>query len=127
MGPRFHVLQVEVDHFLMGEAAPAVDLPEPGEARSNTEPGAGTAAGAAQATAAGLAIAAGGFIRDIFGAWAMSGALGPGMATPFAGYSFVYHVEIGLLFLTIVAIGPLVRIGRRTGTRAGFGLSEFPT
>ena len=83
--------------------------------------------GAAQATAAGLAIAAGGFIRDIFGAWAMSGALGPGMATPFAGYSFVYHVEIGLLFLTIVAVGPLVRIGRRTETRAEFGLSEFPT
>jgi BCD family chlorophyll transporter-like MFS transporter len=57
----------------------------------------------------------------------MSGALGSGMATPFAGYSFVYHIEIGLLLLTIIAIGPLVRVGLRSETRTEFGLSEFPT
>ncbi len=83
--------------------------------------------GAAQATATGAAILVGGTIRDVMGHYAMTGALGEGMATPFVGYSFVYHTEIGLLFLTIVAIGPLVRIGRRTATPPGFGLSEFPT
>ena len=86
--------------------------------------------GAAQATATGLAIAAGGAIRDVVGSVAMTGAFGEGLATPFVGYSFVYHLEIGLLFLTIIAIGPLVRVGPvRTPPRGAdaFGLSEFPT
>jgi MFS transporter, BCD family, chlorophyll transporter len=87
--------------------------------------------GAAQATATGLAIAGGGAIRDVVGHYAMSGAFGPGMATPFVGYSFVYHLEIGLLALTLVAIGPLVRTGPARSTTTpddrGFGLSEFPT
>jgi BCD family chlorophyll transporter-like MFS transporter len=87
--------------------------------------------GAAQATATGLAIAGGGAIRDVVGHYAMSGFFGPGMATPFVGYSFVYHLEIGLLALTLVAIGPLVRTGPARSTATpddrGFGLSEFPT
>lgn len=88
--------------------------------------------GAAQATATGIAILIGGLVCDIVGDLAMSGRFGAGMATPFAGYSFVYHIEIGLLFLTIIAIGPLVRSGHilSSDTRRdkdGFGLSEFPT
>ncbi len=83
--------------------------------------------GAAQATATGIAVALGGGLRDLFGAYAMQGAFGPGMATPFAGYSFVYHLEIGLLFLTIVVIGPLVRTRTLTTPAHSFGLSEFPT
>jgi BCD family chlorophyll transporter-like MFS transporter len=31
------------------------------------------------------------------------------MDTPFTGYSVVYHVEMLFLFITLVAIGPLVR------------------
>jgi len=83
--------------------------------------------GAAQATATGIAIALGGGLRDIVGHLAMQGSFGAGMATPFVGYSFVYHLEIGLLFLTIVAIGPLVRVRPATARTGSFGLSEFPT
>ena len=39
----------------------------------------------------------------------MSGRLGEALATPIAGYSFVYHLEIGLLFATLAVLGPLVR------------------
>ncbi|MCE8009707.1 MFS transporter [Aestuariivita sp.] len=87
--------------------------------------------GAAQATAAGIAIALGGTLRDWVGAVAMSGALGEGMAVPSAGYSFVYHVEIGLLFLTLVILGPLVRSPGRSQTQSSepirLGLADFPT
>ena len=70
--------------------------------------------GAVQASAAGTAVAAGGLIRDAVSALAVKGALGPGMATNSIGYSFVYHCEIGLLFATLIALGPLVRRARRT-------------
>ncbi len=72
-------------------------------------------------------MALGGGLRDLVGGYAMQGAFGAGMATPFAGYSFVYHLEIGLLFLTIIAIGPLVQARIATAKPASFGLSEFPT
>ena len=65
--------------------------------------------GAVQASAAGTAVAAGGLLRDTVSALAMKGALGPAMTDPAVGYSFVYHCEIGLLFATLVALGPLVR------------------
>lgn len=88
--------------------------------------------GAAQATGAGLAIALGGILRDVVDAIAMSGAWGAGLATPATGYSFVYHLEIGLLFVTLAALGPLVsrrRVRKRNETRerARIGLAEFPT
>jgi BCD family chlorophyll transporter-like MFS transporter len=61
----------------------------------------------------------------------MSGSLGEGLVTPAAGYSFVYHTEIGLLFVTLVILGPLVRqSGPLTPTEVGtrpMGLAEFPT
>ena len=65
--------------------------------------------GAVQASAAGLAIAASGILRDAGSALAVSGALGEGMSDPSVGYLIVYHIEIALLFATLVAIGPLVR------------------
>lgn len=86
--------------------------------------------GAAQATAAGLSIAIGGGLRDSVNAIALSGQWGDVIATPATGYSFVYHVEIGLIFLTLIALGPLVN---RRGTRAyansqsRIGLADFPT
>jgi BCD family chlorophyll transporter-like MFS transporter len=64
--------------------------------------------GAVQASAAGLAIASGGMIRDAVTAVAMQGALGEALANAATGYSVVYHVEIALLFATLVAVGPLV-------------------
>jgi MFS transporter, BCD family, chlorophyll transporter len=85
--------------------------------------------GAVQASATGIAIAMGGGLRDFISSLAAQGALGPALASPSVGYSFVYHLEIGLLFATLIAIGPLVKTARREPTPppAGrFGLAEFP-
>ncbi len=91
--------------------------------------------GAAQATAAGLSIAMGGTIRDGVNALATSGSLGEALASPATGYSTVYHLEIALLFVTLIALGPLVRLSflnPQTPTDnaqvAGkIGLADFPT
>ena len=83
--------------------------------------------GAVQATAAGAGIAIGGALRDGISGLAVQGALGPGLTDASVGYSFVYHIEIALLFGTLIAIGPLVRAGapgRQASTR--FGLAEIP-
>ena len=84
--------------------------------------------GAVQATCAGIAIGLGGAIRDAVSLAAVHGALGPALASPATGYSFVYHIEMYLLFATLVALGPLVR---RSGPAPGttpvkFGLAELP-
>jgi BCD family chlorophyll transporter-like MFS transporter len=89
--------------------------------------------GAAQATAQGLSIFMGGTIRDVVGHLATSGALGSGLSDPSLGYSFVYHLEIGLLFATLAALGPLVRLrplhdlNHATSGDARLRLAEFPT
>ncbi|MBC6408321.1 MAG: MFS transporter [Rhodobacteraceae bacterium] len=86
--------------------------------------------GAAQATAAGLAIALGGALRDWVGGVAMTGVLGDGLAELSTGYSFVYHLEIGLLFFTLVVLGPLVRrpdlSQSKSPETARLGLADFP-
>ncbi|MEJ8848841.1 BCD family MFS transporter [Variovorax rhizosphaerae] len=89
--------------------------------------------GAVQASAAGLAIAMGGALRDGVSFMAMHGTLGPAVSGPTIGYSFVYYLEIVLLFGTLMAIGPLVRKPRgERGQRAHrpssgkFGLADFP-
>lgn len=84
--------------------------------------------GAAQATAAGLAIALGGGLRDGVNALATSGALGTALDTPATGYSVVYHIEIGLLFVTLAALGALLRVSRPSADRPRqLGLADFPT
>jgi len=91
--------------------------------------------GAAQATAAGVSIALGGTIRDGVNTLATSGALGEALASPATGYSAVYHLEIALLFVTLIALGPLVRLSflepqTPTGnSKIGgkIGLADFPT
>ncbi len=84
--------------------------------------------GAVQATAGGAAIALGGALRDGVALLADSGRLGPVLTGPAVGYSVVYHLEIALLFATLVALGPLVR--RRAlpaaAARPPLGLAEFP-
>lgn len=83
--------------------------------------------GAVQATAGGAAIALGGALRDGVALLADSGRLGPVLTGPAVGYSVVYHLEIALLFATLVALGPLVR--RRAppaASRPPLGLAEFP-
>lgn len=90
--------------------------------------------GAVQASAAGLAVALGGALRDAVAWWAADGWLGPVPVGPGTGFSVVYHLEIGLLFVTLVVLGPLVRRLTADPTptrpdderRPGFGLAEFP-
>jgi BCD family chlorophyll transporter-like MFS transporter len=85
--------------------------------------------GAVQATAGGLAVGLGGALRDGVAALAAHGWLGEAMSEPQVAYSVVYHLEIGLLFVTLVVLGPLVR-PRSAGANASvvrpFGLAEFP-
>jgi BCD family chlorophyll transporter-like MFS transporter len=68
--------------------------------------------GAVQASAAGLAIAAGGLLRDSINSLSVSGRLGEALTGPSVGYTSVYLIEIVLLFATLAAIGPLVRVRR---------------
>lgn len=87
--------------------------------------------GGVQATAAGLSIAFGGAARDLVSGLAMQGSLGPVLAVPVTGYSFVYYLEICLLFVTLAAIGPLVRRATLTShiqpvKNERFGLADLP-
>lgn len=114
--------------FGVGTLIAAMTLPVQGAAGRGLVIGAW---GAAQATATGLAVAAGGGLRDLIGAAASRGLLGSALDLPSTGYSFVYHLEIGLCFAALVAIGPLVRM-RAAGpaidsSRGKIGLAEFPT
>ena len=66
-------------------------------------------------------------LRDGFEALATHGWLGSAMSEPQVAYSVVYHLEIALLFGTLIAIGPLVRTrGAPLSSRQRFGLAEFP-
>jgi len=83
--------------------------------------------GAVQATASGAAMALGGVLRDLIGGLAQSGWLGQPLNTPATAYSVVFHLEIYLLFVVLIALGPLVR--RRSGHSAcphPIGLAELP-
>jgi BCD family chlorophyll transporter-like MFS transporter len=90
--------------------------------------------GAVQATCAGVAVALGGALRDVVSHAATAGWLGEALQSPATGYATVYHLELALLFATLIVLGPLVRrgaIARRTVTPSSssprFGLAEFPT
>jgi len=84
--------------------------------------------GAAQATAAGLSIAIGGTVRDVVNAQALSGGWGEALASPATGYSVVYHTEIALIFVTLIALGPLVtRKHSKQLEMDRIGLADFPT
>ncbi len=109
--------------FAVGTLTAAMDLARDGQ--SGLALGAW---GAVQATAAGIAIALGGGIRDLVSGMATQGLLGPALNMPSTGYGFVYHIEIALLFATLIAIGPLVRPARvdRSRSSTKFGLAEFP-
>jgi BCD family chlorophyll transporter-like MFS transporter len=84
--------------------------------------------GAVQATSIGIATALGGALRDAVSSLATNGALGSVLDNPATGYSFVYHIEVVLLFATLIAIGPLVRLSREAGpvSKSKFGLAELP-
>jgi MFS transporter, BCD family, chlorophyll transporter len=68
--------------------------------------------GAVQSACAGAALALGGGLRDAVSDLAVRGMAGEALASASTGYSVVYHIEILLLFTTLVALGPLVRTRR---------------
>ena len=84
--------------------------------------------GAVQATAGGASVALGGVMKDLIGALATSGWMGESLMSPVTGYSFVYHIEMYLLFGVLVAIGPLVRNDSLSIRSRGqkFGLADLP-
>jgi BCD family chlorophyll transporter-like MFS transporter len=82
--------------------------------------------GAVQATVAGGGMAIAGVLRDVLSGLAVRGSLGPGLTSASVGYSFVYHLEIALLFGTLIALGPLVRTSGRRSSPTRFGLAELP-
>ncbi len=84
--------------------------------------------GAVQATATGVAMALGGALRDGVSGLALSGRLGEVLNTPITGYSFVYHLEIYLLFVVLIALGPLLRSSRdeQVQPMLKLGLAELP-
>jgi BCD family chlorophyll transporter-like MFS transporter len=59
------------------------------------------------------------------------GHLGAALSDPSIAYAAVYHIEIGLIFATLVVLGPLVRITllttSKTRDEARLGIVEFPT
>ncbi len=113
--------------FAVSTLTAAMTMPSRGNAGRGLALGAW---GAAQATAAGAAIAMGGALRDWIGAIAASGAWGEALNTAATGYSFVYHAEIGLLFVTLVILGPLVRQSgplTQPVEPQRLGLADFPT
>jgi MFS transporter, BCD family, chlorophyll transporter len=85
--------------------------------------------GAVQATCGGLAVAFSGFVRDFVSSFAMRGSFGATLQTNATGYGFVYAIEICLLFVTLIALGPLVRVAGRSTTavpNTKFGLVQYP-
>jgi BCD family chlorophyll transporter-like MFS transporter len=85
--------------------------------------------GAVQATATGAAMALGGALRDVISELALSGQLGEALNSPVTGYSFVYHLEIYLLFVVLIALGPLLKRSHTENTQPvlKFGLAELPS
>ena len=85
--------------------------------------------GAVQSTAAGLAMFFGGALRDVVTGLSTQGVLGEALAMPSVAYSVVYHVEMLLLFMTLIAIGPLVQRNSRMRQPVSqpLGLTELST
>ena len=83
---------------------------------------------AVQATSVGLALAFGGALRDGVNHLALSGGMGEAMASSATGYIVVYHIEIGLLFVSLAALGPLTgRFGEKSRDNGKpIGLAEMP-
>ena len=85
--------------------------------------------GAVQASCAGIGIALGGLIRDGMAYVALQDAMGATLANRATGYGTVYVIEITLLLLTLVVLGPVIGLHfeYQKNTNESFGLSQFPT
>jgi len=83
--------------------------------------------GAVNATATGVAIFAGGALRDLFSMLSHRGVVDPLLDSAVSAYGAVYHLEILMLFLALIALGPIVRTGPIDAEQhSSFGLADFP-
>ncbi|MEM9171620.1 MAG: BCD family MFS transporter [Pseudomonadota bacterium] len=84
--------------------------------------------GSVQATATGIGVALGGALRDLLNTGIEAGALGPAFSSTHASYSIVYQIEVVLLFVTLIIIGPLAKFTREVMAEGNsrLGLTEFP-
>ena len=85
--------------------------------------------GAVFAVSEGLALASSGVVYDILAPLTRAGHFGVALSAPSVAYSVVYHAEVALLFVTLVALGPLVApLGakQRLSRRTKFGLADLP-
>jgi BCD family chlorophyll transporter-like MFS transporter len=111
--------------FAVGTLSTAMGL------RDSTQHGIALGAwGAVFATSEGLSMAVAGLIRDAMTSAVQDGRITGPLADPAVPYSVVYHIETLLLFGTLVALGPLVRLVRsgaiRRGSKGEFGLADLP-
>jgi BCD family chlorophyll transporter-like MFS transporter len=84
--------------------------------------------GAVQATALGCAVFLGGALKDVTETLISSGVLSAQLAGPATPYGAVYHLEIIILFASLVALGPLVRrLGNDKNHPLTMQLAEFPS
>jgi BCD family chlorophyll transporter-like MFS transporter len=110
--------------FLVGTMIAAMGLARPGA--SGMALGAW---GAVQASCAGLGVALGGLIRDGMTNFALNDGMGATLAAQATGYGTVYAIEIMLLLVTLVVLGPVIGFHFEKTNMAleNFGLSDFPT
>ncbi len=87
--------------------------------------------GAAQALGAGFGIAVGGILRDIINKLAMNGVFGSTFENHATGYLVVYHLEILIIFITLISLGSLSQELNKRSLRNSkedrFGLAEIPS
>jgi len=84
--------------------------------------------GAVQATAAGCAVFLGGALRDVTQALIEGGMVSAEIASAATPYGAVYHLEIIILFASLIALGPLVRrLGINNNQPSTMQLADFPS
>jgi BCD family chlorophyll transporter-like MFS transporter len=84
--------------------------------------------GAVQAMAAGCAVFLGGALRDTTEALMNGGMVSQHLLGPATPYGAVYHLEIIILFASLVALGPLVRqLGNGKDQSLTMKLADFPS
>jgi BCD family chlorophyll transporter-like MFS transporter len=84
--------------------------------------------GAVQATAAGCAVFLGGALRDVTEALIQGGMVSQQLSGPATPYGAVYHLEIIILFASLIALGPLVRqLGNDKDQPLTMKLADFPS
>jgi BCD family chlorophyll transporter-like MFS transporter len=84
--------------------------------------------GAVQATAAGCAVFLGGALRDATQALIEGGMVSAEIASAATPYGAVYHLEIIILFASLIALGPLVRrLGINKNQPITMQLADFPS